>query len=226
MQTKCLTLAAATLLAIPAANAVIFSDDFSSSSTANISFGYLGGWFSPQVSFGQWFGNSSEASISGGTLEVNSTASDARGAFIVLAPEAFPSAGTFTLNYDITAFTQGAAANSATVRVFTGSGYDLTLSSGNALILNPQTGSVTPQGSATAALAASTSVTGTGPGSLPFTRGSDDAVAIFFGVSGAAFPFPSMSVDNVSVVPEPHEYAALAGLGLLGFAVWRRSRRA
>ncbi len=29
-----------------------------------------------------------------------------------------------------------------------------------------------------------------------------------------------------SVVPEPHEYAALAGLGLLGFAVWRRSRRA
>lgn len=29
-----------------------------------------------------------------------------------------------------------------------------------------------------------------------------------------------------TVVPEPHEYAALAGVGLLGFAAWRRSRRA
>lgn len=29
-----------------------------------------------------------------------------------------------------------------------------------------------------------------------------------------------------TVVPEPHEYAAFAGLGLLGFAAWRRSRRA
>lgn len=29
-----------------------------------------------------------------------------------------------------------------------------------------------------------------------------------------------------AVVPEPHEYAALAGVGLLGFAAWRRSRRA
>ncbi|HMO65712.1 MAG TPA: hypothetical protein PKE47_10925, partial [Verrucomicrobiota bacterium] len=40
----------------------------------------------------------------------------------------------------------------------------------------------------------------------------------------------SILVDNVTlngaVVPEPHEYAALAGLGLLGFAVWRRTRRA
>lgn len=31
---------------------------------------------------------------------------------------------------------------------------------------------------------------------------------------------------NGTAVPEPHEYAALAGLGLLGFAVWRRTRRA
>lgn len=30
---------------------------------------------------------------------------------------------------------------------------------------------------------------------------------------------------NGAAVPEPHEYAALAGLGLLGFAVWRRTRR-
>ncbi|MBK9138230.1 MAG: hypothetical protein IPM17_05615 [Verrucomicrobia bacterium] len=40
----------------------------------------------------------------------------------------------------------------------------------------------------------------------------------------------SIRVDNLTlngaVVPEPHEYAAMAGLGLLGFAVWRRARRA
>lgn len=30
---------------------------------------------------------------------------------------------------------------------------------------------------------------------------------------------------SFTVVPEPEEYAALAGAGLLGFAVWRRSRR-
>jgi MYXO-CTERM domain-containing protein len=31
---------------------------------------------------------------------------------------------------------------------------------------------------------------------------------------------------NGSVVPEPHEYAAMAALGLLGFAAWRRLGRA
>jgi hypothetical protein len=30
---------------------------------------------------------------------------------------------------------------------------------------------------------------------------------------------------SFTVVPEPEEYAALAAAGLLGFAVWRRSRR-
>lgn len=217
---------AALAVALPAAQAQIFSDDFSSGSVANVSYGYLGGWFSPQVAFKQWFGNSAEAEISGGGLTVQSTASSARGAFLVLAPGDFPGGGTYTLNYDISAYTQGNAANSATVRVWTGSGYDLTLATGNAWVLNPQTGVVSTEGSAVATLAASASITGTGPGSLSFTRGAGDAVAIFFGVTGAGWPFPSMTVDGMSVVPEPHEYAALAGLGLLGFAVWRRMRRA
>ena len=33
------------------------------------------------------------------------------------------------------------------------------------------------------------------------------------------------SANTVSPVPEPEEYAALAALGLAGFAAWRRSRR-
>src|SRR5690606_1644505 len=31
--------------------------------------------------------------------------------------------------------------------------------------------------------------------------------------------------DNLVVIPEPSTYAMLAGLGFLGFAVWRRSRK-
>lgn len=32
-------------------------------------------------------------------------------------------------------------------------------------------------------------------------------------------------IYEFTAVPEPHEYAALAGAGLLGFALWRRARR-
>lgn len=45
-------------------------------------------------------------------------------------------------------------------------------------------------------------------------------------VAGAAAGTSRVDDVNISVVPEPHEYAALAGVGLLGFAAWRRSRRA
>jgi hypothetical protein len=52
--------------------------------------------------------------------------------------------------------------------------------------------------------------------------------------SGDSFPYLwSSSADvnangiyDFTAVPEPHEYALLAGAGLLGFALWRRVRRA
>lgn len=53
---------------------------------------------------------------------------------------------------------------------------------------------------------------------------------IFFGhwdhASSVANPDYQFNViDNLVVIPEPSTYAMLAGLGFLGFAVWRRSRK-
>lgn len=63
------------------------------------------------------------------------------------------------------------------------------------------------------------------PGGL---LGESSVYIRFIGNSTGASPAGTFTLDDVyiSVVPEPHEYAAMAGLGLLGFAVWRRSRQA
>lgn len=75
------------------------------------------------------------------------------------------------------------------------------------------------------------------PGTLSFALpGSFDAVAgpvtfAIFGYDAASTALGVLGMDDLqvtgSVVPEPHEYAAAAALGLAGFALWRRrSRRA
>jgi hypothetical protein len=40
--------------------------------------------------------------------------------------------------------------------------------------------------------------------------------------AGAAFHFDNVTVDTLSAVPEPEEYAAIFGVGIVGFALWRR----
>ncbi|MBM3880069.1 MAG: hypothetical protein FJ387_10175 [Verrucomicrobia bacterium] len=45
-----------------------------------------------------------------------------------------------------------------------------------------------------------------------------------FTIGGLTGPTTASSTLLNTVVPEPHEYALLAGLGLVGFAVWRRTR--
>lgn len=235
MQFKQLGMVAA-ILSVSAAHAqIVFTDDFTDpSKITSMANGYLGGWFGSQVPFEQWIGVvPADASISGGQLNVSSTTANVtRGAFVVLAPEAFSSAGTFTLDYDVSALALGKPVNEAVVRVWTGSGFDMTFRSANALIINPQTGMVTKDGSLTSVtLAASDVISSTGSAKLSFDRASNEAVAIFFGVtgdrSGGPWPIPTMSIGSmsVSVVPEPHHYAALTGLSLLGFALWRRTHR-
>lgn len=73
------------------------------------------------------------------------------------------------------------------------------------------------------------------PGTLSFALpASFDAVNTpvtfaIFGYDAASTALGVLGMDDLqvtgSVVPEPHEYAAAAALGLAGFAVWRRRSR-
>jgi hypothetical protein len=70
-------------------------------------------------------------------------------------------------------------------------------------------------------------VIGANPGPYPLdpaeiAKTSGAPVAI-----GDLFPSGDLTPGNVNpaLVPEPHEYAAVAGLGLAGFAAWRRRAR-
>lgn len=44
------------------------------------------------------------------------------------------------------------------------------------------------------------------------------------GFDGATFQVTNVSISNASAIPEPSTYGALAGLGALGLAVWRRRK--
>lgn len=57
-------------------------------------------------------------------------------------------------------------------------------------------------------------------GSLP-TPGSQGVVVVGDTVGGSG---ASIGLWEVVEVPEPHEYALMAGLGLLGFGAWRRRK--
>jgi hypothetical protein len=211
------------LISIPATiHGQVFSDDYSASSLENRANGYLGGFYGSAVSFEQWFGSSVEADISGGSLNVEST-SGLRGAFLVLAPSVFGSDTEFSLTLDVTSLDLGAGGNSATARVYTAAGYDMTFSSANALFINAQTGGVSALGSASVSMAAESAL-GLGAGqTLDFTRPDGHAVLVFLGVTGASWPFPTMSVGEMRIdaVPEPSTFV-LVGLGSL--ALLRRKR--
>lgn len=115
--------------------------------------------------------------------------------------------------------------NGSTWSILTMTGYG-TLSD---LFGNPLTGGYAGGPASSSAWTGSDSATHTGT----FTAGIGDNVRIRFtggwdiGFIGGTTPnwtIESVTVSNVTVVPEPHEYAMVAGLGLLGFAVFRRIR--
>lgn len=75
---------------------------------------------------------------------------------------------------------------------------------------------------------------GQGLAGTPFTAGTAtwaNLTLASLGVTPGTYVWTTSSVFNgetitLTVVPEPYEYALMAGLGLLGFAGWRRRNRA
>jgi hypothetical protein len=207
--------------------AVIFSEDFSSAILRPNAVGYLGGWFGSAVGFQTWNGPG-EAVIGGGALTV-STTSTIRSAGIVLSPTLFPSAGSYTVSFDVTSYV-GDGNDSGLVRVWGGRGYDL-FSSGNALILDTLTAQFNPVGTASSSLLGSALfiVSGTGQ-QFSFNYNGTDAVALFFGASTGGSPFPLVTFDNISVstvlVPEASTGALVGLLGVATAVNILRRRRA
>ncbi|MBK1826428.1 PEP-CTERM sorting domain-containing protein [Haloferula rosea] len=209
--------------ALPAATATIYSESFENTTLTDLPNPYVGGWFTPQLPFESW-ANSSEASITPvDTLGINTT-SAYRGAAVVLGPELFLGAGTYTLTYDIPTYT-GASNNSAFVSVWSGTGYDL-FNSPNSLVVDTLSGQLLASGSASSSqLASQTHTSGGNQQTLSFAYDGSSLIALFFGAQTTGWPFPSVEFDNITVttevIPEP---SSLMLLGLSCLFLVKRKR--
>lgn len=206
---------------------MVFTESFESTTLSAKPNAYLGGWFTPQVSPGEWCG-ATETSITTGTVQVLPT-NGFRSAGVILGPSVFSGAGDYILSFDLATYS-GDGNDLATVSVWSGAGYDLSGSTGNALILDTLSGSLTTSGAATATSLASISLTSAANAvELSFTYDGTSAVALFFGASTGGWPFPTARYDNIEIrslsadpVPEPS--AMMLGILTAGAALFRRRR--
>jgi len=199
----------ACVVATPLAAAVIYTENFATTTLADKPNSYLGGYYGSPVTFGEWVrASNSTISANSGSLQVGSD-SGFRSAAVLLSPDLFPSAGTYTLSFDILNYT-GDANDTATVGIWSGSGYDLTHSSGSALILNSLTGVLQAQGSATSSQLSSTSYMAAGSYSVDFTYDGYSTVALFLAATTGGYPFPTVRYDNVTIssMSAPMEFPA------------------
>lgn len=93
---------------------------------------------------------------------------------------------------------------------------------------NAFTGPISPGGSGTANFLKSvtTTVTVTGGGEQEFTLAWGRYAAQVVPQDGKSTGDSTVyGIEGTVLVPEPSEYALLAGLGLVGFGLWRRFRR-
>lgn len=219
-------------------NAAVAIFDFSTETLEDRFNGYIGGWFGNELDFGQWYGDDADTSISGSNLIVGSSVPNApRSAVVVLDPAAFAvdGAGDYRLSFDLTAFSMSDSLpltgnDYAFASVWSGSGYDLSNTTGNALFVSPGLANIVGLGSATAGEIARGEFTGAGNGLIvDFTYDGSSAVAIFLGAFQAdGWPFPSASFANVAInaitdpspVPEPGMFGLI--LLVAGFTVGSR----
>ncbi|MCW1921749.1 PEP-CTERM sorting domain-containing protein [Luteolibacter arcticus] len=219
--------AMATLVACSATNAAtVFTENFPTTTVlADKPNSYLGGYYGSHLSFGEWVRSGPTITLPSESLQVSSD-SGFRSAAVLLSPTLFPSAGNYKVTFDITTYS-GDANDTATVSVWSGSGYDLTHSSGSALILNSQTGQLQALGSASSSLLASSTYSAAGNAiTLDFSYDGSSTIALFFAATTGGYPFPTVRYDNVSisnatVVPEPTAVAVLS-FALAGGLLRRR----
>jgi hypothetical protein len=210
--------------------ALLYTDDFSTSTMTDNKNGYIGGWYGNPVPLGQWFGNSDNVSISSGEMTVGTTGSYGSAA-IALTPDIFDGAGTYTLTFDVTSYT-GDANDYGQVSVWRGSGYEFSNSSANAIFVNSELEtSFVANGAASVEQLDSMSFTSAGTAmSLDFDYDGSSLIGIFMGSFNEAWPFPSIKYDNVQVssvqvssVPEPS--VPMLCVVAAGVICLRRNRR-
>lgn len=209
------------------ASTVVFQENFTTTSISGQPNPYLGGWFVPQVALQQWTGPS-EASITTGTLTVTAT-SGTRTAGIVLPPTLFLGAGNYKLTLDVTGYA-GDANDYGVVTVWAGSGYGAAGETGNSLVVDTYTASLSAKGTAVVSLLASQSFTAAGARELTFSYDGTSAVALFLGATTGGYPFPEVAFDNISItaVPEPEvipEPSVMALSAVLAAGALMRRRR-
>ena len=148
-----------------------------------------------------------------------------RSAVMLFEPALFTDgAGEYRVTINVAGYV-GDMNDSGLVSVWSGSGYDLSGSSGDAIWVNTQSTPFTAQGGATVSELGSLAITGTGIHTLQFTYDGTSAIGIFLGATTTAYPFPTVEYGSMelALVPEPSS-AMLGGMALCALLL-RRKRR-
>ena len=176
-----------------------------------------------------------DASVVGGELVVSSTNSF-RGIGLAFGAGALDGPGTYTLSLDLQNFVSSSAQQTMTagllaINTFNVDGFNFATPSNN-ILLDTDTGTVgNANGTASTISAGSTTFEQsqfTGPQTITLDINYDgsDALVIFIGAETNGFPFPVLTIDNISLstVPEP-SVSLLFGVFSL-FVCTRRKRLA
>ena len=209
---------------------------------------------SPNTSFGNFlnYGATSSASVNS-RITVNDLVFTGPAAavpvsfnFLFTSILAAAAAGTTSSDYSYTAFSISMSYSGGSISPFTGdtSGYVQQFSNGSlytsGFLTGYSSGTIPVQSGIFAAptgvpitLSLSLNAQSNGSGNYDTTGSADAYAAATLPTSGPVFNLPSgytansaqLGVVNNSNVPEPQEYAVVAGLSLAGFGLWRRTRQ-
>lgn len=201
---------------------------FTSESLSNTPSGYLGGWYGNSVGFSEWVGNGSDVEIADGVLTVG-TSNNYRGAAFVIDSSSLSGAGNYLLQFDVSRYV-GGSNNFGQVNIWSGSGYDLSGTTADALRIHTEEARAIALGNASSNQLAEFSFQGTlANQSIAFTYDGSSALVLMFGANTSGWPFPEVDYDNIrmlSISPIPEPATVFWALALSGLAMLRRRPRA